>query len=265
MAQMSEFDRHQLILHTLKSRPFATVRDLEAMMDASPATIRRDMAKLHNEGRIRKVFGGVAATEGESADRLAARPFMENQSLGVAAKSAIAEAAEKLVHDGENLIIHGGTTCFLFAQRLAFRNVRIFTNSMPLAAALAQQGTCHLTLAGGDLHREPGILFAPNSTAPEFYASKFFVGAQAIAAAGTMESNPLIVRETEQLLARADEVVVLADSRKFAMRTRHTVIPLSRIGTLITDDAIAPDDLSMLQDAGVKVIVAGPGGEAPSP
>ena len=29
------------------------------------------------------------------------------------------------------------------------------------------------------------------------------------------ESHPLIVRETEMLLQRADEVIVLADSRKF--------------------------------------------------
>jgi DeoR/GlpR family transcriptional regulator of sugar metabolism len=31
---------------------------------------------------------------------------------------------------------------------------------------------------------------------------------------------------------------------------------LSRIGTLITDDGASPEDLAMLEDAGVRVIVA---------
>jgi DeoR family transcriptional regulator, ulaG and ulaABCDEF operon transcriptional repressor len=135
--------------------------------------------------------------------------------LGVAAKKAIAQAAAALVQDGDALIIHGGSTCYLFALLLANRNVSIYTNSMPLAATLWQNGTCHLTLSGGDLYREPGIVFSPQAGPPEFYASKFFLGAQAITPTGMQESHPLVVRETEMLLQRADEVIVLADSRKF--------------------------------------------------
>jgi DeoR family ulaG and ulaABCDEF operon transcriptional repressor len=176
--------------------------------------------------------------------------------LAVAAKQAIAGEAAKLVKDGDAIIVHGGSTCLLFAERLAHRNVRIFTNSMPLAATLSQHGSCHLTLSGGDLYREPGILFSAPDRMPEFYASKFFIGAQAIGPSGAMESNPLIVREAGKLLARADEVVVLADSRKFGLRARYDLMGLSRIGTLITDDGASPEDLAMLEDAGVRVIVA---------
>ena len=143
-----------------------------------------------------------------------------------------------------------------FAMLLAKRNVRIYTNSMPLAATLWQNGTCHLTLAGGDLYREPGIVFAPKAGPPEFYASKFFLGAQAITTAGMLESHPLIVRETEMLLQRADEVVVLADSGKFGARARYPMMPLSRIGTLITDDNLSDSNHKMLADAGIRVIIA---------
>ena len=101
--------------------------------------------------------------------------------LGVEAKKAIAEEAEKLVNDGDALIIHGGSTCYLFALRLARRNVKIYTNSMPLASTLWQNGTCHLTIAGGELHRGPGILYSPVVESPEFYASKFFISAQGVA------------------------------------------------------------------------------------
>ncbi len=211
---------------------------------------------------VRKVFGGIAAAESLSGlERLSARPFEENQMLGVAAKKAIAEEAAGLVRDGDSLSIHGGSTCYLLALLLAQRNVRIFTNSMPLAATLWQNGTCQFTLAGGDLYREPAVLHAPSSAPPEFYASKFFLGAQAITQAGMFESHPLIVRETEMLLTRAGEVIVLADSRKFGLRARYPVLPLSRIGTLITDASISDANHRSLTEAGIKVIVARAAGD----
>ncbi|MEI8180724.1 DeoR family transcriptional regulator, partial [Aestuariivirga sp.] len=58
---MTEAERHKLMLDLLRDRPFASVRDLQAVVDASPATIRRDIAKLHVTGAVRKVFGGIAA------------------------------------------------------------------------------------------------------------------------------------------------------------------------------------------------------------
>jgi len=254
---MHESERHRLILSFLCDRPFATVRDLSQVLVASPATIRRDIGKLHDMGSVRKVFGGIAASDnGMGPDRLSARPFEENQMIGVEAKKAIAEEAEKLVNDGDALIIHGGSTCYLFALRLARRNVKIYTNSMPLASTLWQNGTCHLTIAGGELHRGPGILYSPAVELPEFYASKFFIGAQGVGPAGVMESNPLLVREVERLLGHADEVVVLADSRKFGVRARYAVVSFSRIATLISDEGLAEADERMLTDAGIKVIIA---------
>lgn len=254
---MTEAERHKMILDLLRDRPFASVRDLEAVLDASPATIRRDIAKLHTSGAVRKVFGGIATAEPLSGlDRLASRSFTENQMLGVAAKKSVAEEAVKLVQDGDALMIHGGSTCYLFATMLANRNVRIYTNSMPIAAALWQTGSCHLTLGGGDLYREQGILASPNASPPEFYASKFFLGTQAITATGIHESHPLIVRQTELLLQRADELIVLVDSRKFGMRARYPVVPLTRIGTVIADEGITEAQRKMLIDAGVRVIVA---------
>lgn len=256
---MTETERHKLMLDLLKDRTFASVRDLQGVVRASPATIRRDIAKLHATGVVRKVFGGIAAAEGGSLlDRVAARPFTENQMLGVAAKKAIAQEAAALVRDGDALIIHGGSTCYLFAMLLANRNVRIYTNSLPLAATLWQNGTCHLTLSGGELYREPGIIFSPQAGPPEFYASKFFLGAQAITPTGMQESHPLVVRETELLLQRADEVIVLADSRKFGLRARNLIMPLTRIGTLITDDGLTDANHKMLVDAGIRVIIAKP-------
>ena len=82
---MTENERHRLMLELLKDRPFTSVRDLQSILDAPPATMRQDIAKLHESGAPRKVFGGIATAETVSGiDRLAARTFTENQMLGVA-------------------------------------------------------------------------------------------------------------------------------------------------------------------------------------
>ena len=53
---MTETERLKRVLEVLRDRPFASVRDLQSVLDASPATIRRDIAKLHATGAVRKLI-----------------------------------------------------------------------------------------------------------------------------------------------------------------------------------------------------------------
>lgn len=252
-----ESERHAQIRAALERQLFATVRDLVALTGASPATIRRDIEKLDTAGMARKVFGGIASLDGAGhREGLSARPFDENRMIAVDAKKAIAAEAERLVRDGDSVIVHGGSTCHLFGTLLARRPVKVFTNSMPLAAHLAEAGICHLTVSGGELHREPGILQAVPGATPDVFASKFFVGAQGLGPEGVMESHPLLKRSVELLLPCTDEVVVLADSRKFAIRARHVVFGLDRIGTLVTDDGLTDAQARLAEDAGITIVVA---------
>lgn len=256
---MNETERHRIIVDFLKDRPFGTVKDLSTVLDASAATIRRDILKLHEAGTIRKVFGGIATVDAQaSMDRLSARPFAQSRVLAVDAKKAIAAEAEKLCNDGDAVIINGGSTCYLLALRLVHRSLKIYTNSMPVAALLGEKGIGQLVVAGGELHRESRILFSSQPESSPFLASKFFVGAQGIGPDGVMESHPMLVRAIERLLQQADEVVVLADSRKFSVRARHVAFSLARIGVLITDDQVAEADVKMLEEEGVRVVIASP-------
>jgi DeoR family transcriptional regulator, ulaG and ulaABCDEF operon transcriptional repressor len=165
-----------------------------------------------------------------------------------------------MVADGDSVIVNGGSSCFHLGVKLAERNIRLFTNSMPLAAYLGEHGKCSLTVAGGELHREPLVFYAPAQPIP-FYASKYFLGAQGISADGLLESHPLMVRSIQELSMNADQVVVLADSRKFTIHARNVALPLSRVGTLVTDDGISDQHARMLENAGVTLHAVPAGGE----
>jgi DeoR family ulaG and ulaABCDEF operon transcriptional repressor len=259
---VSDFDRHKVITDLLKERPFASVRDLQNVLGVSAATVRRDIDKLHEVGVARKVYGGISANGSHGEGRTSARPYDENRDIAVEAKQAIARTAETLVRDGDSIIVHAGSTCYYLGVRLARRNLRIYTNSMPLAAYLGEHGTCQLVLAGGELHREPGIIHAVDAPATTFFASKFFLGTQGIGSEGILESHPLLVRVITLLSDCADEIVILADSRKFSLQPRNIVLPLSRVSTLVTDDGISDKNAKMIEEAGIKLMIARSSGEA---
>ena len=251
---MSDFERQDRIVSLLDQRPFASVRDLQHLIGVSGATIRRDIEKLNEAGRARKVYGGVAAIE--HGARATALPFVENRDIAVAAKRAIAREAERLVQDGSAIVIHGGSTCFHFGCRIANRNLRVFTHSMPLAAYLAEFGTCHLTVGGGDLHRDPGIVYDAGAAGPSFYGAQFFVGALGISEQGVLEQHPLLVRLADEMSRVVSEVILLADSRKFSIHPPTLALPFSRISRVITDDGLSDAHARMLERSGVEVIIA---------
>ncbi len=258
---MSDSHRHGLILEHLRASPFASARDLSDHLRVSVATVRRDIDKLHDQGLARKVYGGISAIDGATAHGVFARTYAERSDVDVAAKNAIAAEAAAMVQDGDAIIVHGGSTCFRLGERLAKRNIRLFTNSMPLAGMLGEIGTCGLTVAGGELHREPLILHGAASVEP-FFASKFFLGAQGADERGLLESHPLLVDVASRYAEWADRIVVLIDSSKFAVGARQVSLPWSRIDTLIVDDGLAPEDRAMLEAKGVDVrIVAVQSGE----
>ena len=58
---MHERERHRIILSAVQEKPVATVQDLVELTSASEATIRRDIAALHVQGRLRRVRGGAEA------------------------------------------------------------------------------------------------------------------------------------------------------------------------------------------------------------
>ncbi|MEQ1938071.1 DeoR/GlpR family DNA-binding transcription regulator [Mesorhizobium sp. CN5-321] len=259
---MNDLVRQRQIIELLRDRPFASVRELQERLGVSAATVRRDIDKIDESGEARKVYGGVSALDGATQATAYARPYDENRDLAVEAKRLIAELAATMVANGDAVIVNGGSTCFHLGVKLAERNVRLYTNSMPLAAYLSDHGTCALTVAGGDLHREPRVIYGAQNQV-QFYASKFFLGTQGVSAEGLLESHPLMVRSIQEMSRNADQIVVLADSRKFSIHARNVALPLSRVGTLITDENISDQHARMLENAGVTLRVVSVAGGGP--
>ncbi|MEO0929273.1 MAG: DeoR/GlpR family DNA-binding transcription regulator [Pseudomonadota bacterium] len=260
---MHETKRHRIILSAVQDRPVVTVTDLCDLTGASEATIRRDIATLHMQKKLRRVRGGAEAITPPQFVGLAGRPFAVNETMRIREKQAIARAAVDLCEDGEPIIINGGTTTFQMVHPLASRRCQVFTNSFPIAEHLLKHSKNTIMLSGGAIYREQNIILSPfeNDVTRNFYARRMFMGAQGIGPLGLMEADPLLIQAEQKLIGQADELVVLVDSSKFTQRSSLVLCPLARIDTVITDERITDKAAAMLDAAEISLIVAqtGPG------
>ena len=256
---MHEKERHRIILSAIQERPVATVQEMVDLTESSEATIRRDIAALHLQKRLRRVRGGAEAISPPQFLGIAGRPFSVNETLHAAQKRAIAREAVNLCADGEPIIINGGTTTFQMVHFLTGRRMPIFTNSFPIAEHLLKHSKNTVMLSGGTIYREQNIILSPfdNDVTRNFYARRMFMGAQGLGPLGLMEGDPLLIQAEQKLIDQADELVVLVDSSKFRQRSSLILCGLSRITTVITDAGIEDREAAMLEGAGVSLVVAG--------
>ncbi len=255
---MLERERHTIILKLVNERSIVSVVDLAGFLNASEATIRRDINALAKNGEIRRIRGGAEALQPRQESQLIGIPFALNQTICVPQKRAIARAAAEMIEKGESIIINGGTTTFALVEFLADADLDILTNSFPIAAKLIETSRNRISLPGGTVFREQNIILSPieNDAIANFRARKLFTGCCGINRYGLMEADPLIVQAETRLLQRAEQLVVMADSRKLRQNSSMIVVGLDRISVLITDEGARPEELEVFRSAGIRVVVA---------
>jgi DeoR family ulaG and ulaABCDEF operon transcriptional repressor len=254
---MHETERHRVILAAVQARPLATVAELVEMTGTSEATIRRDIAALHMQNRLRRVRGGAEAINPPEQGGLIGRPFSVNETINIAAKRAIARAAAELCKDGEPIIINGGTTTYQMVHYLTGRRLSVFTNSFGIAEFLIHNSRNSVVIPGGTVYREQNVILSPfgGVVASHFYAKRMFIGCQGLGQHGLMEADPMVVQSELALINQAEELIVLADSSKFNARSSLILCGLDRIHSVITDSGIREEDRTMLEKAGVELTV----------
>jgi len=267
---MHSAERERLILEYLDRNGFVSFQDLERRVEASPATIRRDLERLTSAGLITRVRGGAKRAPGKSNTAqnlvpldslrpgLTGVPFHENIHRNRAQKEAIGRAAARLCNAGEAIMIDGGSTTLQMCPHLADLNMQVLTNSLHIVNALLMQPGTRVLVPAGQVFREQNIILsaAGDDGMPRFHAPKLFMGAASVGAAGLMQADIILVGAERGLMDRADEIIVLVDSTKFDGPSGHVVCPLEDIDVIVTDAGVAPEHAQMLERAGVRLVSA---------
>lgn len=258
---MHATEREAAILSMLEERGFISFRDLESRMDASPATLRRDLDRLANDGLIERVHGGAKTArgrEGSVSAHLSGSPFHENVEKQKSEKRAIGRAAAKLCVAGEAIMIDGGSTTLQMCPHLEGLNLQVLTNSLHIVNALLPQAGTKVSVPGGAIFREQDIILSAldDDLMPRLHAPKLFMGCAALGPFGLMQADVVLVAAERRLIERAEQVILLADSSKFTHSSGNVVCDLAEIDTVVTDSGVPNEHRDMLVDAGVELIIA---------
>lgn len=265
---MHERERHRIILSAVQEKPVVTVQDIAELTDASEATIRRDIASLHVQGKLRRVRAGGGCTSA-AARQSGGTPFPGFRISQHRQKRAIARKAVDLCDDGDAIILNGGTTTFQMVHYMAARRLQVMTNSFAIAEHLIKHSKCNVSVPGGAIYRDQSLILSPfdNDAIRNFYARRIFLGAQGVGALGIMESDALVIQSEQKLMRQAEELIVMVDSSKFRKRSSLILCPLENVTTIITDEGISDDAARMVGSAGVTLVIAGTvaGAQTPQP
>ena len=248
--------RRNLLRRELTLRGTATVEELCAALGASPATIRRDLVALEDEGVIERGYGGASIRNLRPAEEdLAIR---ERQD--VEAKRAIAEAAMPFLKPRGTVFLNDGSTITVLAQLIAASEMELFvvTPAVNVANILAVNPRMTVCLLGGYVRRTSLATGGPftESMLDMISADLTILSCDAFSAHDGMcyhhaEDAAIAKKMTE----RASETIAITTAAKFDRRARILGVMPSRLSAIITENSRHPIALR-LADSKVRVVEA---------
>ncbi len=243
--------RRHSILHLIRDKGFASLREIANEVDSSESTARRDLEYLESLGHIRRTRGG-AAYVGEALSG-----FDDRRNLAVREKQRIGKAAADFIGTGETIILDGGTTTLEVARCLGGKSLQVVTNSLPIVSHLVGSPEIEVVFLGGYLYPKTGVALGELtvSALKQIHARRLIMGVGGITASGLFNSNSLLVETERQMMASADEVTVVADSGKFGHSELVRLCGLETVHRMIVDAGLPDEWRDRIQSHGIELII----------
>ena len=246
--------RQDRILQLLRQKQLASVAELATHFHVTPATIRRDLEALEEQGCLKRFFGGVEYILPQS-EYVRYQLDRDDQTP---VKQAIAKRAAAMIANGDTVFLNSSSTTLFILDYLDNISASIITNNARAIDCNIPEGV-DLILTGGEVYGNRQSLvgeFAQDATR-KVIASKCFLGVNGISAArGVTSSYVQEVAVNRSMIAHcAGQKIVVADSTKIGIMQSFFDYGLDQITHLITDNGADPKELDAIREKGVEVIV----------
>lgn len=237
---MYQSERMDEILAILKENHYVTVDYLVKKIRYSPASIRRDLTLLEQQGLVKRSWGGVEI-KNESIT-----PFVFRQHSMKSAKNRIASRAAELVQNGDTVFIDGSSSSQYLGHFLTTKkDITVITNNMLLASYLKEHGV-YTYCTGGFVSELPGILSGEITarTYSAFHADVSFFSAVGFDNGRIYGSNENYVQHIRVMLENSDRHVFLCGSDKIGQRGKMNICDLDVIDCFISDKSVDKNIIS---------------------
>ncbi|MDE1156105.1 MAG: transcriptional repressor AgaR [Acidobacteriaceae bacterium] len=246
-------ERRQYILGLAQENGRVLVEDLSQMLGVSSITIRKDLDQLQRRGVLQRTHGGaILPTSGSLSDPT----LQEKEGRFSAEKKRIADAAVKLVQEGQCILLDSGTTTMAIAKALkSFSSLTVITNAMNIAAELS--GTdFEVLITGGSLRKNSFSLVGPlaEEMLHDMHADVLFLGVDGFdVEAGVTTPNIMESRVNRAMVKSSSKVVAVCDSTKFDRRSLCKIVEATAIHHVITDKDLPAATAEALRSLGIEV------------
>ncbi len=252
-AQRRERIQEYLALHKI-----VRMDELYKMLDASEATVRRDLEWLEREGTLERTHGGAMLSQ-----RLTFEPeYYQRASTNPEEKRLIGELAASLINDGDVVFINSGTTTAQVIKCIRSNaGITVFTNNLRAVLDAGETGF-NLHLVGGEYQPHS------NSVAGRFaidnlrqvYADRTILGVDGISLAHgcTVPSNSEAEVMKLMIERTKGEIYITADHTKWGVVSNFQVASMDDVDHIITDADIDVPTIEYLAAHSVDIIAATP-------
>ncbi len=247
---MKRAERLQSILERLSDDGSVAVSELTTTLDASAATIRRDLELLEEQKLLSRTHGGAVGN-----GTLYELPVRYRGGQHVSEKRRIAHAAASHVGDARTVALSGGTTTTEVARRLRDRELTVVTNAVNIASELVVAPTIRLVLTGGVARPQTYELIGPlaDATLAAVNLDLLFLGVDGAAANGMTTHDEIEAQTDRRMVERAGKVIVVCDSSKIGRAALAMICGAVEVDLLITDTGAPALEVAALRAAGIEV------------
>ena len=235
---MLAIERRQAILNQIKMEKSVKVSDLAVLHEVTEETIRRDLDKLENQGKVKKSYGGAILVEPVSEDP----SFIDRQKVNIKNKQMIGARASELIGDGETIFIDMSTTALEVIKAVSpDKKITVITNSLEAIVSLSKMSNIKIISIGGTLDNNNLFMGGPMSHKfiKQYYADKTFFSVKGLDKnRGFMDTNEDIAEIKSLMVKNAREAILVVDQTKFDQSGLVNIINPKNVAKVVTDKAV---------------------------
>lgn len=237
----------------LRERGTLTVSALTEELEASAATVRRDLADLDARGALRRTHGGARRVALQGIEV----PFADRSDQGALAKARMAEAVADRLLPGEAVLLDSGTSCLAVAQAVRDQHLTVTPLSLQVANHLSEAPHIHLVLPGGEMRPGEQSFVGPlaeSSVRHLNFDTVVISGCAASLTRGVTAHDLASAQIKSTALASGTRAILLCDEAKWDTVAFAQVAPLSAFTLLVTDHLLDQAETAYCADHDIDVV-----------
>lgn len=242
------------IRNLLYERKKVYVNELCDYYNVSAVSIRKDLAKLEQEGVLSRIYGGAILSESITPFDNSPAIYFDNPVL-----SQLAEQALRQIEDGDIIFLGSGRTCCILAKLLyKFKNLSVVTNNVTALDDLLASGA-RIYLLGGEVTSTDGkTLFSSpedfNNIIDNIRVNKAFTSISGIDLQKGLTVNSIISTYIYRYIPSiANRWYLMVASDKFDKLSMYTAASFDDVDCIITDSYPA-EYQNVFDDNSIEVI-----------